>query len=45
MTEHLIILSEREARDAKATVTELERALSSEQLFEAIITGLPIAAR
>jgi HTH-type transcriptional regulator / antitoxin HigA len=36
------VLNEREARDARATVADIDRALSSERLFEPIIAGLPI---
>lgn len=36
-----VILNEREARDARATTSELDRLLSSEQAFEPIIAGLP----
>jgi len=36
-----LILNEREARDARATASELDRLLSSEQAFEPIIAGLP----
>lgn len=36
-----VILNEREARDARAAVSELGRLLSSEQFFEPIIAGLP----
>jgi HTH-type transcriptional regulator/antitoxin HigA len=41
MTDSPAILNEREARDAKATVAEIDRALSSEQVLEAIVAGLP----
>src|SRR4051812_21153916 len=36
-----MILNEREARDARATASELSRLLSSEQAFEPIVAGLP----
>ena len=36
------ILNEHEARDAKATIAEIDRALSSEQYFEPIIACLPL---
>lgn len=36
-----VILNEREARDARATASELSKLLSSEQAFEPIIAGLP----
>lgn len=36
-----MILNEREARDARAIASELDRLLSSEQAFEPIIAGLP----
>jgi len=36
-----VILNEKEARDARATASELDRLLSSEQAFEPIIAGLP----
>jgi HTH-type transcriptional regulator/antitoxin HigA len=35
------ILNEREARDAKATLAEIGRALSSELVLESIVAGLP----
>lgn len=36
-----VILNEREARDARATASDLDKLLSSEQAFEPIIAGLP----
>jgi HTH-type transcriptional regulator/antitoxin HigA len=42
MGNQLVILNERDAREARATVTEFERALSSEKTFEPIIAGLPL---
>jgi HTH-type transcriptional regulator/antitoxin HigA len=41
MIDSAAILNEREARDAKATVVEIDRALSSEHVFDAIVVGLP----
>lgn len=39
--EHLVILNEREARDARASATELDELLSSERAFEPAVAGLP----
>jgi HTH-type transcriptional regulator / antitoxin HigA len=41
MTDISSILNEREARNARATLLELDRALASEQGFESIVAGLP----
>lgn len=41
MNNSAAILNEREARDAKATIAEMDHALSSEQYFEPTIVGLP----
>ena len=41
VTDLVAILNEREARDAKATLAEIDRALTSEQVFEQIVAGLP----
>lgn len=41
MTDCAAILNEREVRDAKATIAEIDRALSSERIFEPIVAGLP----
>ena len=37
-----IILNEREARDARATAAEIERALSSQEFFTSIVAGIPL---
>jgi HTH-type transcriptional regulator/antitoxin HigA len=37
------ILNEREARSARNALSEIDGALSSEQIFEAAISGLPVA--
>jgi HTH-type transcriptional regulator/antitoxin HigA len=42
MSDSTTILNESEARDARATLAEIDRALSSEQVFEPIIAGLPV---
>jgi hypothetical protein len=42
MNNPLPILNEREARDAKATVAEIQGALSSEKTFQSVISGLPV---
>ncbi len=42
MISHAVILNEREAREARATASEFEKALSSEMTFESIIAGLPV---
>lgn len=39
--EHSVILNEREARDARATASDLDKLLSSERAFEPIVAGLP----
>lgn len=41
MMEHSVILNEREARDARATASDLDKLLSSERAFEPIVAGLP----
>lgn len=41
MVSRSVILNERESREARATVAELERALSSEKAFEPIVAGFP----
>lgn len=41
MTIGIVILNEREAREARATVADYMRALSSESVLEAIVKGLP----
>lgn len=42
MHDPMTILNEREAREARATAAEIDRALSSDRLFEPIIAGLPV---
>jgi HTH-type transcriptional regulator/antitoxin HigA len=41
MVNPVLILNEREARDARVLASELHRLLSSEQAFEPIVAGLP----
>jgi HTH-type transcriptional regulator/antitoxin HigA len=41
MAKLTVILNEREARDTRATVSELDKLLSSEEAFAPIIAGLP----
>ncbi len=36
-----VILNEQEAREARATASQLDKFLSSEQAFEPIVAGLP----
>lgn len=41
MTNDYVILNEREAHEARATAAEIQRVLSTERCFDAIIAGLP----
>lgn len=42
MIQPFLILSEREARDAKSAVAEIDAALTSEEHFKKIVSGLPL---
>lgn len=42
MIQPFLILSERDARDAKTAIAEIEAALTSEEHFKKIVSGLPL---
>ena len=43
MIQPILILNERDARDARATIGEIDIALSSDEHFAKIAAGLPLA--